>query len=118
MKFRYAAATILLTSTIASSALAQNLAELKAELSSLSSQIETVDITIAEYEGGIIKTLAETRKEALLLSKALIENRILASDGNAALVIQVPAVNPNEEKAQQLLGELAQQQKVVNEAAQ
>lgn len=118
MKFRYAAATILLTSTIASSALAQNLAELKEELSSLSSQIETVDITIAEYEGGLIKTLAETRKEALLLSKALIENRILAADGNAALVIQVPAVNPNEEKAQQLLGELAQQQKVVNEAAQ
>jgi hypothetical protein len=118
MKFRYAAATFLLMSTIASSTSAQNLAELKAELSSFSSQIEKVDRTIAEYEGGIIKTLAETRKEALLLSKALIENRILAADGNATLMIQVPAVAPNEEKAQQLLGELAQQQKVVTEATQ
>ena len=118
MKFRYAAATFLLMSTIASSTSAQNLAELKAELSSFSSQIEKVDRTIAEYEGGIIKTLAETRKEALLLSKALIENRILAADGNATLMIQVPAVAPNEEKAQQLLGELAQQQRVVDEAAQ
>ena len=118
MKFRYAAATFLLMSTIASSTSAQNLAELKAELSSFSSQIEKVDRTIAEYEGGIIKTLAETRKEALLLSKALIENRILAADGNATLMIQVPAVAPNEEKAQQLLGELAQQQGVVDEAAQ
>jgi len=118
MKFRYAAATFLLMSTIASSTSAQNLAELKAELSSFSSQIEKVDRTIAEYEGGIIKTLAETRKEALLLSKALIENRILAADGNATLIIQVPAVAPNEERAQQLLGELAQQQKVVTEATQ
>lgn len=118
MKFWYSAATILLTSAIASSVPAQNLAELNAELSSLSSQLETIDVTITEYEGGIIKTLAETRKEALLLSKALIENRILAAEGNGALIIQVPAVTPDDEKAQQLLGELAQQQKVVTEAQQ
>jgi len=118
MKFWCGTAMVLLASAMASAVSAQDLVELKAELSSLSSQIETVDLTIAKYDGGLIKTLAETRKEALLLSKTLIENRILAAEGNAALAIQVPAVSPNEEKAQQLLGELAQQQKAVSEAAQ
>ena len=118
MKFWRGTAMVLLASAMASAVSAQDLVELKAELSSLSSQIETVDVTIAKYDGGLIKTLAETRKEALLLSKTLIENRILAAEGNAALAIQVPAVSPNEEKAQQLLGELAQQQKAVSEAAQ
>lgn len=118
MKFWRGTAMVLLASAMASAVSAQDLVELKAELSSLSSQIETVDVTIAKYDGGLIKTLAETRKEALLLSKTLIENRILAAEGNAVLAIQVPAVSPNEEKAQQLLGELAQQQKAVSEAAQ
>lgn len=118
MKFRSFVGTVLLTSMLTFSASAQDLTDLKAELSSITSQLETVDTTIAKYEGGLIKILAETRKEALLLSKALIENRIHAAEGNSTLAIQVPAVNPNDEFAQQLLGELAQQQKAVDLASE
>lgn len=118
MNFRSFVGTVLLTSLLTFSASAQDITDLKAELSSITSQLETVDTTIAKYEGGLIKILAETRKEALLLSKALIENRIHAAEGNSTLAIQVPAVNPNDEFAQQLLGELAQQQKAVDLAAE
>ncbi|MDA0318828.1 MAG: hypothetical protein O3A90_06010 [Proteobacteria bacterium] len=118
MKIRSLVGTVLMTSTLAYNVSAQDFTDLKAELSSITSQLEAVDITISEYEGGLIQILAKTRKEALLLSKVLIENRISAAEGNASLAIQVPAVNPNEEIAQKLLGELAQQQKAVDLATQ
>ncbi len=117
MKIRSFVGTVILTSMLTFSASAQGLDELKAELNSITSQLEIVDATIAKYEGGLIKVLAETRKEALLLSKALVENRISAAEGNATLEIQVPAVAPNDELAQQLLGELAQQQTAVDLAS-
>ena len=117
MKIRSFVGTVILTSMLTFTASAQGLEELQAELNSITSQLETVDATIAKYDGGLIKVLAETRKEALLLSKALVENRISAAEGNATLEIQVPAVAPNDELAQQLLGELAQQQTAVDLAS-
>ena len=114
MKIRSFVGTVILTSMLTFSASAQGLEELQAEISSITSQLETVETTIAKYDGGLIKVLAETRREALLLSKALIENRINAAEGKATLALQVPAVVPNDELAQQLLGELAQQQTAVD----
>ncbi len=113
MKLRSVVCSVIMTSMLTFSASAQDLADLREELSSIASQLEIVDTTISKYDGGLIKILAETRKEALLLSKALIENRINAAEGNGTVEIQIPAVVPNDEIAQQLLGELAQQQTAV-----
>lgn len=108
--------TFIFLASIAHSSVAQSVSELRSELNSINQQIEKVDSNIQTYEGGLIKTLAEARMEALELSKTLVENHIRAEEGIAVLAIQLPAVVPNEELAQKLLGELAQQQKAIDVA--
>ncbi|MFG6666452.1 peptidoglycan-binding protein [Halomonas sp. HNIBRBA4712] len=80
------------------------------EIAALNDQIADADATLASYEGGLIKTLAQTRREALLLLRATIEARQQAEVGGASLEITLPAVEPDPERAEQLLGEMASQQ--------
>jgi hypothetical protein len=89
---------------------------LPSELALLEKQITDVQAKIALYDGGLIKGLAEARLEALLLSKTLIENRINASEGGATVEVTVSATQPDEARAQQLLGEMASAQQRIDEA--
>ena len=97
-------------------AFAQSNEALPAELAAIEQQITDVQTKIAIYDGGLIKGLAEARLEALLLSKTLIENRISATESGATVEVIVSAVQPDEARAQQLLGEMASAQQRIDEA--
>lgn len=97
-------------------AFAQTNEALLAELAAIEQQIADVQAKIAIYDGGLIKGLAEARLEALLLSKTLVENRISAAESGATVEVVVSAVQPDEARAQQILGEMASAQQRIDEA--
>jgi hypothetical protein len=89
---------------------------LSAELADIERQLTEIDAQAARYEGGLILTLIDARREALLLAKTLIENRISAEAGGATIEVTVPAVQPDEARAAQILGEMAAVQQRIDEA--
>lgn len=96
-------------------ALAQD-ASLPAELADIERQLTEIDAQAARYEGGLILTLIEARREALLLARTLVENRINAEAGGATVEVTVPAVQPDDARAAQILGEMAAVQQRIEEA--
>ncbi|MCD1588202.1 hypothetical protein K7H09_19555, partial [Halomonas sp. IOP_14] len=115
------ATVFLLNFCITGAASAQAVSSLDSEIAAINDQIADADATLSSYDGGLINTLAETRREALLLLRTMIESRQQAEDGGVQLEITLPAVEPDPERAEQLLGEMASQQLRVeaaeNEAA-
>lgn len=105
-----------LSTTVACLAFAQDSEALLTEVNSIEAQLVEIEETISKYDTGLIQSLAKARKETLLLSKALVQNRINSANGQATIEVTIPAVTPNEELAQKLLGELAAQQQVIDEA--
>lgn len=97
-------------------AFAQN-ASLSAELADIERQLTEIEVQAARYDGGLILTLIDARKEALLLARTLVENRINAEAGAATIDVTVPAVQPDEARAAQILGEMAAAQQRIEEAA-
>jgi hypothetical protein len=91
-------------------------ASLPAELSEIERQLTEIESQAARYDGGLILTLIDARREALLLARTLIENRINAEAGAASLEVTVPAVQPDEARAAQILGEMAAVQQRIDEA--
>ena len=89
---------------------------LSTELADIERQLTEIDAQAARYDGGLILTLIEARREALLLARTLIENRISAEAGGATVEVTVPAVQPDEARAAQLLGEMAAAQQRIEEA--
>lgn len=87
-------------------ALAQD-TSLSTELADIERQLTEIDAQAARYDGGLILTLIEARREALLLARTLIENRINAEAGGATVEVTLPAVQPDEARAAQILGEMA-----------
>lgn len=89
---------------------------LSTELADIERQLTEIDARAARYDGGLILTLIEARREALLLARTLIENRINAEAGGATVEVTVPAVQPDEARAAQILGEMAAAQQRIEEA--
>lgn len=112
-----AISTLALVATLAAPAWAQT-DPLEAEIAAIDTQITEAEKTIARYDGGLIKVLAETRREALLLARTLVENRQSAEAGGATVEITVTAMQPNEALTNKLLGEMASAQQRVEEAEQ
>lgn len=77
-----------------------------AEIESLEAQIAEVDATIARFDGGLILSLAQSRREALLILRTVLETRRLAEEGGIATETVIPVVAPDPERAQRLLGEI------------
>lgn len=96
-------------------ALAQD-ASLSTELVDIERQLTEIEAQAARYEGGLILTLLDARREALLLARTLVENRINAEAGAATVEVSVPAVQPDEARAAQILGEMAAVQQRIEEA--
>ncbi len=115
-KLRTLTASLLISASLAGGALAQDTSALDAEIAAIDSQITEVEETIARQDGGLIRALAQSRREALLLLRAVVESRKQAEAGGAAIEVTVPAVEPDPERAEQLLGEMAAQQKRVEAA--
>jgi len=118
MKLRTLTASLLISTCLAGQTMAQESSALDTEIAAIDSQITEVDATIARYEGGLIRMLAESRREALLLLRTIVEARQEAEAAGATLDVTVPAVEPNPERAEQLLGEMAAQQQRVEVAEQ
>ena len=91
-------------------------ASLSTELADIERQLTEIEAQAARYEGGLILTLLDARREALLLAKTLVENRINAEAGAATVAVTVPAVQPDEARAAQILGEMAAVQQRIEEA--
>ena len=91
-------------------------ASLSTELADIERQLTEIEAQAARYEGGLILTLLDARREALLLAKTLVENRINAEAGAATVAVTVPAVQPDEARAAQILGEMATVQQRIEEA--
>lgn len=75
MKLRTLTASLLISTCIAGHTMAQESSALDAEIAAIDSQITEVDATIARYDGGLIRMLAESRREALLLLRTIVEAR-------------------------------------------
>ncbi|MEN8933965.1 MAG: peptidoglycan-binding domain-containing protein [Planktotalea arctica] len=118
MKLRTLTASLLISTCLAGPTIAQESSALDAEIAAIDSQITEVDATIARYDGGLIRMLAESRREALLLLRTIVEARQEAEAAGATIDVTVPAVEPNPERAEQLLGEMAAQQQRVEAAEQ
>ncbi len=118
MKLRTLTASLLISTWLAGHTMAQESSALDAEIAAIDSQITEVDATIARYDGGLIRILAESRKEALLLLRTIVEARQAAEAAGATIDVTVPAVEPDPERAEQLLGEMAAQQQRVEAAEQ
>lgn len=116
LKLRKLTASLLISTCLTASAFAQDSGALDAEIAAIDSQISEVEATIARFDGGLIRMLAESRREALLLLRTVVEARKQAEAGGAAIEVAVPAVEANPERAEQLLGEMAAQQQRVEVA--
>lgn len=116
MKLRTLTASLLISTCLAGQTMAQDSSALDAEIAAIDSQITEVDATIARYDGGLIRMLAESRREALLLLRTIVEARQEAEAAGATIEVTVPAVEPNAERAEQLLGEMAAQQQRIEAA--
>jgi len=101
--------------TAAAPAFAQD-ASLSAELADIERQLTEIEVQSARYDGGLIVALIDARREALLLARTLIENRINAEAGADTVELTVPAVQPDEARAAQILGEMAAAQQRIEEA--
>lgn len=91
-------------------------APLSSELADIERQLAEIDAQASRYDGGLILTLIEARREALLLARTLIENRINAEAGGVTVEVTVSAVQPDDERAAQILGEMASVQQRIEEA--
>lgn len=98
-------------------ALAQE-GNLALELTEIERQITEVEAEASKYDGGLIVGLIDARKEALLLARTLIQNRMLAEEGKATIEVVVPAIQPDPTRAEQILGEMAAAQARIEEAEQ
>jgi hypothetical protein len=115
-KLRTLTASLLISTCLTAGAFAQESSPLDAEIVAIDSQIAEVDATIARYDGGLIRMLAESRREALLLLRTVVETRQEAEATGATIEVTVPAVEPDPERAEKLLGEMAAQQDRVEAA--
>jgi hypothetical protein len=86
------------------------------ELADIERQLTEIEAQAARYDGGLILTLIDARREALLLARTLVENRINAEAGAGTIEVAVPAVQPDEARAAQILGEMAAVQQRIEEA--
>lgn len=103
--------------TIAAPATAQNADSLATELTGIENQIADVDAVIARYTGGLVLSLAHARREALLLLRTVVETRIEAEASGITQELTIPAVAPDPQRAERLLGEMATVQNKIEEAA-
>lgn len=76
------------------------------ELSSIETQLEELEIDAGQYNSGIISNIIEARRQALLLSRTLIENRINSEAGGAITEVTLPVVTPDEDMAKSIQEEM------------
>ncbi|MBM2319744.1 MULTISPECIES: peptidoglycan-binding domain-containing protein [Marivita] len=89
---------------------------LQSELDDIERQLVEVEALTSRYDGGLILGLIEARREALLLARTVVQNRINAEAGGATIEVVVSAIQTDERRAEQLLGEMAAAQERISQA--
>lgn len=90
--------------------------QLKQERGQLEQEIETVTGEIAQYNGGLIKTIKQVREETLKLSRDIINQRIQAIETGAKVTVIAPTSQPDPGRAQSLESEIEQAKQQLVEA--
>jgi len=91
-------------------------ADLRAELSKLREQIAEAKETAQRYEGGQIGEVAAMRREVLLLSAAMLENRLIADEGGVPAKVVAPTLTSNPARAKQLLRHISATEEAIEQA--
>jgi hypothetical protein len=107
--------TILAAVFLAVPAHGQN-ANISADISSITLRIEDAERTVASFDGGVIRTLAQYRLETLKMNRALLENRQLGSEVGINPELVIPAVKPNPERAADILADIQKQVQAIEAA--
>lgn len=115
LALRSLSSALIIGTVLSTSSLAQDLPPISAEIASVDTQVAEVDRTISQYDGGLIRSLAQSRREALLLLRTVLETRLQADSGGIALKVTVPATEPNAARAEELLGQMAAAQQRIAE---
>ncbi|HDX8364583.1 TPA: hypothetical protein RQN02_003921 [Aeromonas veronii] len=90
--------------------------QLKQERGELEQEIETVTGEIAQYNGGLIKTIKQVREETLKLSRDIVNQRIQAIETGAKVTVIAPTSQPDPGRAQSLQSEIEQVKQQLVEA--
>jgi peptidoglycan hydrolase-like protein with peptidoglycan-binding domain len=91
-------------------------ADLRADLAALRDQIEEARTATEQHQGGLLGEMAAMRREVLLLSAAMLENRLIASEGGVPSKVVAPAATANPARAEQLLRHIAATEEAIEKA--
>jgi hypothetical protein len=81
--------------------------DLQTDLEKLREQITEADSSAERYGGGLLGEIAATRREVLLLSAALLENKLIAEQGGTPTEVVARVSKPDAARAEQLLRHIA-----------
>lgn len=87
---------------------------LKVELEDINQQISAANAENDKYDSGLIKTLIDTRTEALKLTKTLIDQRIRAIEYGAPIEQKYSSIAINEELGEPIKAKMAQLQSEID----
>lgn len=90
--------------------------QLQAEADSIDLALKTVDEELDRWSGGLIAGLLRVRRQVLLTTHDLIEQRIHALESGATITMEVPGTAPDSSRADSLRREMEQQREAVLEA--
>jgi len=76
---------------------------LRADLAALHDQIEEAKQAAQQHKGGLLGEMAAMRREVLLLSAAMLKNRLIANETGVPSKVVAPAVTVNPARAEQIL---------------
>lgn len=82
-------------------------ADLRSELATLRSQIAEAEQAASQQKGSLLAEMAALRREVLLLSAAMLENRLIAEAGGVPAKLVAPARPPDSARAEQILRHIA-----------
>lgn len=88
-------------------------ADFSADIADVTQRIEDAEKTVSQFEGGVIKALAQYRLEVLKMNRALLENRQLSADAGISPDLVVPTVEPDLARAAEILTDIQTQTEVV-----
>src|SRR3546814_2496546 len=90
--------------------------DLRADLATLQEQIEAATQAAEQHPGGLIDEMVAMRREVLLLSAAMLENRLIAKESGVPAKLVAPARPPDPVRAAQLLRHIAATEEALEKA--
>lgn len=90
--------------------------DLRADLAALHDQIEQARQAAGQHKGGLLGEMAAMRREVLLLSAAMLENRLIANESGTPAKLVAPAREPDPLRAEQLLRHIATTEEALQQA--